>query len=161
MRVEIVTACGARRWSEVRALFQEYSDSLDFDLRFQDFEQELANVERIYSPPDGLLLLAELDGQTAGCVALRRSSGDTCEMKRLYLRPAFHGRGVGRLLAEAIIGEARRVGYRTMRLDTVPSMVAALSLYRSLGFVEIPAYYANPIPGALYLELTLDMTRGS
>jgi putative acetyltransferase len=151
----IVTATEPCHWTEVRALFREYSDSLDFDLRFQDFERELANVEGIYSPPEGLLLLATVAGRVAGCVAMRRFADSVCEMKRLYLRPALRGSGLGRLLAEAIVDEARRTGYTRMRLDTVPSMREALSLYRSLGFVEIPAYCVNPVPGAIYLELAL------
>jgi ribosomal protein S18 acetylase RimI-like enzyme len=139
----------------VRALFIEYAESLDFDLGFQNFDEELANLPSGYGEPGGCILLAEYQGRNVGCVALRASGDDVCEMKRLYVQPSFHGRGIGRALAEAIIEEARRIGYKRMRLDTVPSMEAARSLYRSLGFTEIGPYRYNPIDGAVFMELKL------
>lgn len=139
----------------LRALFEEYAASLGFDLSFQDFEEELMNLPGDYASPDGCLLLALREGGAAGCVALRRLSGGVCEVKRLYVRPQFRRLGIGRMLAEAIIAEARRIGYACMRLDTVPSMEAARALYVSLGFREIGAYRDNPIAGAVFMELKL------
>jgi GNAT superfamily N-acetyltransferase len=142
----------------VRVLFREYAASLGFDLCFQNFEQELHDLPGRYAPPNGALLLARArQTELAGCVALRplpREDG-VCEMKRLFLRDAFRGRGVGRLLAEAIIAEARRIGYRKMRLDTLPFMRRAIPLYRSLGFTEIAPYTENPVEGVLFLEKDL------
>ena len=140
----------------VRALFLEYAASLDFDLCFQGFERELAGLPGAYAPPRGRLLLATVAGEAAGCVGLRPLAGDACEMKRLYVRPAHLGRGLGGRLARAAIAEARAIGYGRMLLDTVPAhMTAATALYRRLGFREIPAYYDNPVPGAAYFELAL------
>ena len=141
---------------EVRALFLEYAESLAFDLEFQGFGEELAGLPGDYARPDGAILLARDEGgPVVGCVALRRIDADSCEMKRLYIRPAGRGRGVGRALAAAVIVEARGRGYRSMRLDTAPSMTEAIALYRSLGFVSIGAYRHNPIDGALFMELSL------
>ena len=142
--------------AQTRELFLEYADSLAFSLCFQSFDQELAGLPGDYAPPDGRLLLAEYRDQLAGCVALHKLESGICEMKRLYLRPQLRGRGVGRALAETVIAEARAIGYRKMRLDTVePVMPNAVAMYRRLGFVEIEPYRANPIAGALYMELTL------
>ena len=142
--------------AEARRLFREYQDWLGLDLCFQNFENELKNLPGDYAPPSGRLLLAEADGATAGCVALRPAGSGACEMKRLYVRPAFQGTGLGRRLAEAIISEARSSGYEKMMLDTLPAhMGRAVGLYRSLGFVETAPYYHNPVEGALYMELRL------
>ena len=142
--------------AEARELFLEYAKSLGFSLCFQNFDQELAGLPGDYAPPDGRLLLAQLEGEVAGCVAMHKLQADTCEMKRLYLRPKFRGRGLGRTLAETIIGEARKIGYKFMRLDTVePVMKDAVEMYRRLGFREIAAYRVNPMPGTLYMELEL------
>ncbi|MGA2377459.1 MAG: GNAT family N-acetyltransferase [Candidatus Sulfotelmatobacter sp.] len=142
--------------AQARELFLEYAQSLGFSLCFQNFDKELAGLPGDYAPPAGRLLLAEWEGQLAACVALHKLEPDTCEMKRLYLRPQFRGKGIGRTLAERIIAEARQIGYRRMRLDTVePVMKDAVAIYRKLGFKEIAPYCPNPIAGALYMELEL------
>jgi putative acetyltransferase len=142
--------------AQARELFQEYAQSLGFSLCFQGFDQELTNLPGDYAPPDGRLLLAEYQGQLAGCIAMHKIGSEICEMKRLYLRSQFRGKGIGRALAEALISEARAIGYRQMRLDTVePVMQNAVALYRQLGFREIAPYRPNPIAGALYMELKL------
>jgi putative acetyltransferase len=142
--------------AQTRELFLEYAESLGFSLCFQNFDKELAGLPGGYAPPDGRLLMAEYEGQLAGCVALHKLETDTCEMKRLYLRAKFRGKGLGHALAETIIAEARDIGYRRMRLDTVePVMKDAVVIYRRLGFNEIPPYRANPIEGAVYMELQL------
>jgi ribosomal protein S18 acetylase RimI-like enzyme len=139
----------------VRDLFREYAAQLNVDLGFQAFDQELAGLPGAYAPPRGCLLLARIGRDTAGCVALRPRDGDTCEMKRLYVRPEFRGRGLGRRLARRVIGEARRMGYRRMVLDTLESMEAARRLYASLGFAPTAPYYPSPLPGARFLALRL------
>jgi len=139
----------------VRELLEEYAGSLDVSLGFQDFDEELAALPGAYAPPSGRLLLARVDGVAAGCVGVRRIGERLCEMKRLFVRPAHHGTGLGRRLATAAVDEARRAGYATMRLDTLPTMRAALGLYRSLGFREIAPYTHNPIEGTHFLELVL------
>jgi GNAT superfamily N-acetyltransferase len=142
--------------AQARELFQEYEKSLGVNLCFQNFEQELAGLPGHYAPPDGRLLLAEYEAQLAGCVALHKWETGICEMKRLYLRPAFRGKGLGRALAETIIAEAREIGYQHMRLDTIePIMKDAVEMYRKLGFREIAPYRPNPIAGAMYMELQL------
>jgi putative acetyltransferase len=142
--------------AQARELFLEYSDSLGFSLCFQSFDKELAGLPGDYAPPEGRLLVAEYRGALAGCAALHKLGSGICEMKRLYLRPQLRGRGVGRALAETLIAEARAIGYRKMRLDTVePVMPNAVALYRRLGFAEIEPYRTNPIAGALYMELDL------
>ena len=140
----------------IRELFLEYAQSLSFSLCFQSFDNELAGLPGDYAPPDGRLLLAICDGQAAGCVALHKIDADVCEMKRLYVRPQFRGKGLGKALAERVINEAREIGYKKLRLDTVePVMRAAVAMYRQLGFQEIAPYRPNPIEGALYMELDL------
>jgi len=141
---------------QARELFREYEAWLNLDLCFQNFEKELAELPGAYAPPGGRLLLALDDNELAGCVALRRLNDNVCEMKRLFLRPQFHGRGLGRELAERIIEEGRAIGYQKMRLDTLSEqMGSAIRLYRALGFREIAPYYKNPVPGALFMELRL------
>ena len=139
-----------------RVLFREYSDWLQVDLCFQNFEQELAELPGDYAPPAGRLWLAWINQDIAGCIAMRSIGDGICEMKRLYVRPEFRGQGLGRLLAEKLIDEARKIGYRKMRLDTLPGqMDQAISMYRKLGFREIKRYYNNPYEAALFMELDL------
>ena len=152
--LEIIEPCPAQL-PLVRELFLEYADSLDFDLGFQGFEQELASLPGEYASPAGCVLLARLDTRLAGCIALRPLAEGIAEMKRLYVRPSCQGKGVGRALSVALLRRAALLGYDKLRLDTVPSMHAALGLYRSMGFYSIPPYRENPIPGASYLEICL------
>jgi|SRR5690242_9349741 putative acetyltransferase len=168
-RVAIVPADNPVRIEAVRELFLEYAKSLSFNLCFQSFEEELARLPGEYAPWSGMLLLALVDDQPGGCVALHRfdtqstaeddeilSELDVCEMKRLYVSPQFRGIGIGRELVDAILKCAAAIGYRRMRLDTVPKeMATALEMYRRLGFFEIPPYRENPVPGAMYLELDI------
>jgi putative acetyltransferase len=142
---------------QARQLFQEYAASLGFHLCFQSFDKELAGLPGDYAPPDGRLLLAEHEGKIAGCVALHKLSDGVCEMKRLYVRPEFRGKALGRALAERVLAEASAMGYARMRLDTIMGkMDPAIALYRTLGFQEVAPYRENPIPGAIYMELKLD-----
>jgi ribosomal protein S18 acetylase RimI-like enzyme len=153
--MELAQAETPEQIEEVRRMLREYEASLGVSLCFQGFEKELAALPGEYAPPGGRLLLALDAGQAVGCVGLRGLDDETCEMKRLYLRPRFRGRGAGRLLAMAIIGEARKIGYKKMRLDTLPSMREAIALYESLGFKRIEPYYGNPVAGAVFMQLKL------
>jgi putative acetyltransferase len=139
----------------IALLFRQYAAELAVDLCFQGFAEELAGLPGAYSPPRGRLLLGWVGEEAAGCVALRPRSADTCEMKRLFVLPPFRRTGLGRLLAERVIFEARSIGYRRVVLDTLAPMHAALQLYQSLGFRSCPAYYPNPLPDVVYLELVL------
>ncbi|WHZ09715.1 MAG: GNAT family N-acetyltransferase [Burkholderiaceae bacterium] len=154
-----ITAAGAPQMALVHTLFLEYARGLGIDLCFQDFEQELSSLPGKYAAPRGALLLARVGEAAAGCIAMRgialAEHPNACEMKRLYVRPAFRGLGLGRRLADAVLEAARSAGYACMLLDTLEPMRSAQSLYRELGFVEIPRYYDNPLPGARYLKLDL------
>lgn len=156
--IEQITEAGGQI-EPARAIFREYADSLGIDLGFQDFERELRELPGEYAPPRGTLLLATLDGVVAGCCALRPLDTvdypNAAEMKRLYVRKAFRGFGLGRQLAEHCLDAAREAGYTCVLLDTLSDMEAARALYEELGFEEIPPYYHNPIAGAHYLKVDL------
>jgi len=157
--VELVVPARPEALDATRVLFREYAQALGVDLCFQGFESELAALPGLYAEPDGLLLLALVDGVPAGCCAFRRladaDEANACEMKRLFVRPAFRGLGLGRQLVEAILDGARQRDYDCVLLDTLDDMEAARALYEDLGFVEVPPYYHNPIPGAHYLKAKL------
>jgi ribosomal protein S18 acetylase RimI-like enzyme len=153
--ITILSVSSGEHLERVKELFREYEASLGVDLCFQGFDGELASLPGAYAPPRGRLLIALEDGDVVGCVALRPLGDDLCEMKRLYLRPTLRGHGAGRALATRVIDEARAIGYRAMRLDTLPMMKEAIALYESLGFRRIAPYYANPVPGAIYMERAL------
>jgi GNAT superfamily N-acetyltransferase len=154
--LEIVSAHRPELLGVVRELFSEYVESLGFDLDFQNYEREFAELPGEYAPPDGCLLVAYYGSVVAGCVALRKFGEGVCEMKRLYVRPDFRGKGVGKALAAEVINRAKRLGYEKMMLDTVPSMVEAITLYRSLGFVGCEPYRYNPVEGAVFMDLAFD-----
>lgn len=150
-----IRPAAAKDMPELAALFREYAQSLGVPLDFQGFDAELAELPGKYAPPEGAALMAWLDDEAIGCVAMRPLAPGEAEMKRLYLRPKGRGTGAGRALALAVIAAARKAGYARMRLDTLASMDAAIGLYRSLGFAETAAYYHNPLPDAVYLALEL------
>jgi len=152
-RIEPVN--GEADLADVRALFREYADALGVDLGFQGFEAELAGLPGDYAPPRGRLLIAWEGSRALGCAALRPLGPDVCEAKRLYVRPEARGTGLGRQLTDALIAEARAIGYGRLRLDTLPGMTQAIALYRSLGFRVIAPYRYNPIEGTLFLEKDL------
>ncbi len=153
--MEIITAQTTGHYYWVRDLFLQYADSLGFDLEFQGFSRELAVLPGAYAPPSGCILLAVDLGDFVGCVALRPLEGKICEMKRLYVVPAYRGRQVGRILVSAIIERAREIGYEKMRLDTIGSMKEAIGLYRAFNFRTIEPYCFNPLENASYMELCL------
>lgn len=151
----IVEATTSADYAIGRALFEEYAKAIDVDLCFQNFAAELDRLSVMYAPPAGSLLIGRVGGELAGCVGLRKFRDDISEMKRLYVRPAYRGRNLGRRMAEEIASRARSLGYRTLVLDTLSSMEAAHELYLSMGFTASPAYYPNPLPDVKYLALDL------
>lgn len=157
--LQLITPAGPEELAAVRAIFQEYADSLGVDLCFQQFDEELASLPGEYAAPRGALFLASVDGEIAGCCALRpldtADYPNAAEMKRLYVRKPFRNFGLGRQLAEATLDAAREAGYASVLLDTLDEMETARALYEELGFQEVPPYYHNPIPGAHYLKATL------
>ena len=155
MTMRIIPAALPEHIATIRSLFLEYEEAIGVDLCFQDFEHEVATLPGDYAPPDGRLYLAMLGDEVAGCVALRKFADSVCEMKRLYVRPEFRGTGTGKALTLKVIDDARALGYHKMWLDTLPTMTEAIAMYRKLGFREIAPYRANPLKGALYMELPL------
>lgn len=158
-RVQIITPRQPAELDALRAIMREYAASLSIDLCFQNFDEELSTLPGEYAAPQGALLMALVDGQVAGCCALRALDtagfSNACEMKRLYVRPTFRGIGLGRQLAETIMDAARVQGYDHVLLDTLDDMEAARALYEDLGFEEIPPYYLSPLAGAHYLRASL------
>jgi putative acetyltransferase len=153
--IELIEAESTVELAHIRTLFAEYGASLHFSLCFQRFEEELAGLPGAYARPEGCLLLALQEDEVAGCAALRKSAEGVAEMKRLFVRPTFRGKGLGRVLAEAILDEASKAGYRSIKLDTIDSMKEAIALYRDLGFETTSPYTYNPIPGAVFMERSL------
>ena len=151
----MVQADGTALVTTARTLFLEYADAIGVDLEYQGFTAELARLPAPYQQPDGTLLIAKVDGDIAGCAALRRLDEHTGEMKRLYVRPDYRSFGLGKLLVEAIIQAAHQAGYRELRLDTLPSMASAQGLYRRLGFTEIAPYNDSHLPGTRFYALVL------
>ena len=155
-QLTIVPAESTEQLDTVRKLLLEYWENRRLEMYVFNFDRELAGLPGAYAPPDGRLFLARWENEPAGCVALRKLEPDTCEMKRLYLSPKFRGKGIGKILAEFIIQQARDIGYQRMRLDTIQNnMQEAIALYRQLGFTEIAPYRVNPLPGVVFMELTL------
>ena len=155
MMIEIIDVHTSEEVEKAKELFQEYAESLGFELCFQNFKKELVNFPYQYSPPDGRLFLARFKDQFIGCIGLRKFEKRICEIKRLYVRPDFRGKQAGRALAKAAVKAAKTIGYEYIRLDTLPSMKSANKLYGSLGFEHIGTYRHNPIKGAIYMELNL------
>lgn len=154
--INITEAATAGDFAVGKRLIEEYADALGVDLCFQGFADELLNLSQVYGPPGGCLLLAHAGKDVIGCVAVRKQDGQVCEMKRLYVKPEFRGTGLGRRLAQAALHRARELGYIRVVLDTLPQMVEAQTLYKTLGFEETPGYYANPVVGVRYLSLRLN-----
>ncbi len=159
--IEIRPAQLRSDFDAARELFEEYARQLGVDLCFQGFAEELQTLDVMYGPPGGVVLLAHAQAQPVGCVALRPAGSGDCEMKRLFVRPAARGTGLGRRLAKAILTEASALGYRRMVLDTLEELVAARALYESLGFREIAAYYDNPLAGVRYFARELATASGA
>jgi len=157
--VGIIHAVTPEKIAAVRGLMREYGASLGVDLSYQNFEEELRGLPGDYAPPLGTLLLALAGEEAAGCVAIRPLAENFCEMKRLYVRPAWRSTGLGKRLVEAALGDARRAGHHFVRLDTLPAMTAARQLYAALGFLPIAPYYQSPIAGTAFLQLDLTMQR--
>lgn len=153
--IQIVEAAGTGDYAIGREMFEEYAHAIDVDLCFQDFTAELDRLSVMYAPPAGALLLARAGAEIAGCAGLRKLHDDICEMKRLYVRPAFRRRHIGRRMAEEIARRARELGYRTLVLDTLGTMEAAQRLYMSMGFKPATSYYVNPLPNVKYFALNL------
>lgn len=154
-KTEYLKAESREQLEIARELFMEYARSLEFSLGFQDFEEEIAGMPGHYGPPAGCILLVFVGREPAGCVALRKLEEGICEMKRLYVRPGYRRRGIGRTLSEKIIEEARKIGYHKMRLDTLSSMKEAISIYREMGFYDIEPYRYNPFEHAVFLEMNI------
>jgi putative acetyltransferase len=163
--IQLIAPESTEDWQETRLILRDYANSLNFDLDFQGFEEELASLPGAYAQPGGLLLLAIVDGAVAGSGAFRplldADYPNACEMKRLFVRPAFRRFGLGRILAQQLMDRATEAGYSSMLLDTLDDMEAARGLYESLGFVNVPPFYFNPIPGAHYLKAELGAFRPS
>jgi ribosomal protein S18 acetylase RimI-like enzyme len=163
--IQLITPESAADWQEARLVLRDYAASLNVDLGFQGFDAELDGLPGVYAPPGGLMLLALVDGAVAGSGAFRplpdADYPNACEMKRLFVRPAFRRFGLGRILAQALMDRATEAGYSSMLLDTLDDMEAARGLYESLGFVEVPPFYFNPLPGAHYLKAELGAFRPS
>ncbi|CAL1519202.1 GNAT family N-acetyltransferase [Chitinophaga sp. MM2321] len=151
-----ITADDTQSLEQVKLLFREYANWLNVDLSFQQFEEEMSNLPGPYAAPTGALFLAKVDGQVAGCVAVRSFDNSTAEMKRLFVKDTFKGRGVGKALASEAIRESKKMGYKRILLDTLAHMRPAIELYTSLGFQPIAAYYDNPISSAVYLSLNIE-----
>ena len=156
MSIRLIEPTSHESWQRGRALVEEYAGGLNVDLSFQDFAHEIDHLTDEYAPPDGVFLLAEENGEYFGCVGLRRFADGVGEIKRLYVKPAARGRGVGRLLADGVVAAARARGYRRLVLDTLSFMREAQALYISMGFEPTAAYRFNPLPGTAFLELKLD-----
>jgi len=151
----IISASTPDHYARARRMIEDYQRWLGIDLCFQNFTGELASLETMYGPPRGALLLAEMDGEDAGCVALRDMGGGIAEMKRLYVAPDYRGLGIGRSLTEEFILIARHLGYSAVRLDTIPRLGVAYTIYQKMGFRRIGPYTHNPDPDTIFLELTL------
>jgi len=154
--VKLIQAISSEEIEAIKSLFIEYAESLNFSLCFQDFDKEIESLPGKYSPPEGSLILAKIENEFAGCIALKKIEDGICEMKRLYVKPSHRGKQIGKILVEKIISDAKEIGYKSMRLDTVEGkMDSAIALYKEFGFKKIEKYYTNPEPHTLYMELLL------
>lgn len=154
--VKLIQAKSPEEIEAIKSLFIEYAESLNFSLCFQDFDKEIESLPGKYSLPHGSLILAEIENEFVGCIALKKIEDGICEMKRLYVKPSHRGKQIGKLLVEKIISDAKKIGYKSMRLDTIEGkMGEAISLYKKFGFRKIKSYYKNPEPHTLYMELLL------